>query len=59
MVQIFKGKGSPWNLLIELMNMLYIGIYGVHSMGFIYYIMKLESVAMPASELGMSRWAGE
>ena len=57
---LLKRRGSPiWNLFIELMNMLYIGIYGVHFMEFIYYIMKLKSVAMPASELGVSRWAGE
>ena len=41
------------------MNILYIGIYGVHYMEFIYYIMRLEFVAMPAIKLGMSRWAGE
>ena len=39
-----------WNLFIELMNMLYIGIYGVHSMELIYYIKKLEFVATPADE---------
>ena len=43
-----------------MMNMLlYIGIYGVHSMELIYNIMKLEFVAMPDSELGVSCWAGE
>ena len=45
--------------LIVMTNILYIGIYGVHSMGLIYYIMKLEFVAMPASEQTVSRWAGE
>ena len=30
-----------------MMNILYIGIYGVHSMELIYYIMKLEYVAKP------------
>ena len=39
--------------------MLYIGIHAVHSMKLIYYIMKLEFVAMPAGELDVSRWAGK
>ena len=42
-----------------MMNILYIGIYGVHSMELIYYIMKLEFVAMSAGEQSVSRWAGE
>ena len=35
---------------IEWMIILYILIYGVHSMKLIYYIMKLEFVAMPAGK---------
>ena len=46
-------------MFIVMMNILYIRIYGVHSMEFIYYIMKLEFVAMAAGEQGVSRWAGE
>ena len=44
-------SGSPiWILFIVMMNILYIGIYGVNSMELIYYIMKLEFLAMPDSE---------
>ena len=46
---------SIWDLCIVMMNILYIGIYGVHSMELIYYIMKLEFVAMPAGKHGASR----
>ena len=48
-----------WNLFIVMMNILFIGIYGVNSMELIYYIIKLEFVAMPAGEQAVSRWAGE
>ena len=50
---VVKRHESPiWILFIVLMNILYIGINGVHSMELIYYIMKLEFVAL-------GNWAGE